>query len=78
MKKHSLFGKVELLVEVDVETSCKDCIHKMVCDRNMANRCKNYHFGNSSKRGCEQCHHHFTRFHKESIPCFFCEDFLSA
>ena len=82
MKTHWLFGKgpnkiVEFKHEIDQESDCRYCLHRKVCDRhNTEQRCINYEFGTSEHRGCGGCLHRFTRWDKDAIPCFHCEDFL--
>ena len=79
MKTHWLYGRgpdkvLEFAVEVDTETSCATCIHKVVCDGDMEKRCSNFLFGNSDQpRGCLQCLHRFTRWDKDRVPCFHCK-----
>jgi hypothetical protein len=38
----------------------------------MEKRCENYQFGTSEGGGCHACLHRFTRFDKDSVPCFTC------
>jgi hypothetical protein len=85
MKTHWLFGmgpnkEVKFNVEVDVETTCKDCIHIEVCDQDMNRRCSNYRVGEyKNVQYCSACIHHYTRFDKDEtkLPCFHCKWHLS-
>lgn len=81
-KKHThwLFGKgenkeLDFNQHIEIETDCSKCIHKKVCARAVEQRCVNYAFGCSSERGCHACLHHYTRWDKDSVPCFKCDDF---
>lgn len=81
MKTHWLYGEGKLKVlkfvkEVDEETKCSRCFHQKVCFQEMESRCVNFEFGTSEHRGCGGCRHKFTRFDKESVPCFHCDDFV--
>jgi len=84
MKTHWLFGigpnkELHFKKEIDIETKCTDCAHCKVCSHNMTERCVNYKFGRSDVRNfssCESCTHKYTRYDKEAVPCFHCEDFL--
>lgn len=76
MKKHWLYGESHFEVEIDEETDCSKCIHKKVCDGRKSKRCSNFRWGDSRYDDCEGCEHHFTRYDKDSIPCFHCKDFL--
>lgn len=80
MKTHWLYGmgpnkSLTFVREVDVETDCSKCIHREVCDRAMEKRCENYSFGTSAEKGCHACHHKYTRFDKDAVPCFSCSFF---
>lgn len=80
MKTHWLFGRgpdklLDFAREIEAETDCARCIHGEVCDRNMEKRCDNYKFGTSESRGCHGCLHRFTRFDKDTVPCFTCHWF---
>ncbi len=77
MKTHWLFGRgpdhvLDFKREIDEETDCGKCIHREVCDRDMEKRCENYVFGTSAERSCHSCLHRFTRYDKDSVPCFSC------
>jgi len=77
MKTHWLFGRgpdkiLDFKREIDEETDCGKCIHREVCDRNMEKRCENYKFGTSEGRSCQACLHRYTRYDKDSVPCFSC------
>jgi len=81
MKTHWLFGidpnkEVKFKKEIDEETDCNKCIHKKVCMRDMPKRCINFEMSNSNAFSCGTCVHNFTRFSRNSIPCFYCKDFL--
>ncbi len=73
-KKHWLFNQ-NFRVEIDKETSCVECVHKLVCDRNTERRCVNYWFGTSTEKGCYSCTNHYSRFDKKPVPCFYCPYF---
>lgn len=81
MKTHWLFGHgpdriLDFNVEIDAETSCGGCAHKDVCDKQPSQRCSNYTWGTSEgSAGCAQCLHKYTRYDKDSVPCFHCKDF---
>ena len=77
MKTHWLYGmgpdkRLDFKVEVDKETKCATCFHREVCSCDMEKRCSNYKFGDSRYKGCEGCINHFTRYDKDSVPCFHC------
>ncbi len=80
MKTHWLFGRgpdklLDFKREVDEETDCSKCIHNEVCGHDMQKRCENYVFGTSEGpegHSCQACSHRFTRFDKDSVPCFSC------
>lgn len=38
----------------------------------MEKRCENYVFGTSAERSCQSCQHRYTRYDKDSVPCFTC------
>jgi len=78
MKTHWLHGEVTLTVEVETETNCRVCLHRVVCERVEDLRCSNHQLGDSrGHRGCQQCTHKFTRWDQQQpIPCFHCKDFL--
>ena len=85
MKTHWLYGsgpnhEIKFKKEIDKETKCQTCVHRMVCNYDMSKRCINYEFGTSQERSeiCASCLHRFTRFDKDEtkIPCFCCKDFL--
>ena len=84
MKTHWLYGmgpnkELTFEREIDQETRCSECAHWKVCARKMPDRCVNYQFGTSdvlSMDSCDSCIHRFTRFDKEPVPCFVCDDFL--
>ena len=83
MKTHWLYGRgpkkqIKFNVEIEKETICQSCIHNKVCDHDMEKRCANYEFGTSQHRSCLSCIHHYTRWDKESIPCFTCPDFVQV
>ena len=73
-KKHWLFGEIRFNVEVIEEDKCHECLHAIVCARNMEKFCLNYDFGNSEE-GCQSCIHRFARWDKDKIPCFKCKYF---
>jgi len=81
MKTHWLFGngpnkEVHFIKEIDEETDCVKCIHLKVCNKEMFYRCVNYEFGTSEYKECQSCIHKYTRWDKDSIPCFYCTDFI--
>jgi hypothetical protein len=81
MKTHWLYGEGEnkelhFLVDIDDETHCGTCGHKEVCDHEMEKRCSNYTFGTSQFKGCLGCLHRYTRYDKDSVPCFHCRYYL--
>ena len=83
MKTHWLYGfgtnkEVKFKKEINQETKCQPCLHRKVCSFNMEKRCVNYEWGTSEHKPehCYSCVHHYTRFDKDSIPCFRCNDFL--
>jgi len=82
-KKHThwLYGhgpnkELDFNIYVESETKCKECIHRHVCNYNMAKRCVNRTFATSSATGCGGCIHRYTRWDKDHVPCFQCNDFL--
>lgn len=77
---HWLYGmgpdkEVKFNKPIKIETDCTKCIHNKVCDHVMEKRCVNYEFGTSVGSGCVACIHRFTRYDKDKIPCFHCNDF---
>lgn len=79
-RNHWLYGKDKRKFKVEEETNCDNCVHKELCRsiRTPAifeKLCLNYSFGTSQYSGCDGCHHKFTRWDKDSIPCFFCKFF---
>jgi hypothetical protein len=81
MKTHWLYGlgpnkEIKYKHEIDVETNCNECAHAKVCHFKFDVLCTNYEFGTSEGKGCQGCHHRYTRFDdKDSIPCFHCKFF---
>ena len=80
MKTHWLYGwgpnkEIHFKKEIEEETDCTKCIHAKVCDHEKTRRCFNYKCG-SGGRDCTGCEHKFTRYDKESIPCFHCKEYL--
>ncbi len=80
MKTHWLYGRgpnkeLDFKKEINKETQCGNCIHNKVCNHKMEDRCINIEPGNSRYNGCEGCTHHFTRWDKDPVPCFYCPDF---
>lgn len=75
--KHWLYGICKFNVLVKNETKCSQCLHVGVCGRKLTTLCANYEFGSSAEgfRGCQSCIHRFTRYDKNSIPCFRCFHF---
>lgn len=83
MKTHWLFGRgpdniLDFAREIDVETDCSRCVHNEVCGHDMEKRCENYECGTSEHQGCQGCSHRFTRFDKDSVPCFTCPWFRAV
>jgi len=80
---HWLFGRgkdkrLDFKHPVAVETKCGECVHKKVCGYDMTKRCANYEWSTSvGPTGCHQCIHRFTRWDKDSVPCFKCADFAA-
>lgn len=79
MKTHWLYGwgpnkEIQFEVEVDKETDCSKCIHVTVCSHEKEHRCVNYKCG-SADASCDGCEHKFTRYDKEMIPCFHCNNY---
>lgn len=82
-KTHWLYGegpenRLTFVKEIEIETECSKCLHRKVCARKMEERCENFKFGDSSGygQGCSACTHKYTRFDKDSVPCFSCPDFM--
>ena len=79
-KNHWLYGKDKRKFKIDKETDCSKCLYKKLCfilQKSVSYEilCKNYKFGRSDYEGCHSCLHKFTRFDKETIPCFICKYF---
>jgi hypothetical protein len=75
---HWLFGMgpnkvVEFNHPVREETDCKTCIHNEVCSHDVQKRCVNFDNRATPEHGCSGCLHHYTKFHKDTIPCFYCD-----
>ena len=77
MKTHWLYGETHLKVDINEETKYITCIYNKVCSHEMEKQCCNYQLGDSKDTGCGSCTHKFTRYDKDAIPCFYCEDYLS-
>lgn len=82
MKTHWLYGfgdkkEIKFKIEIDAETNCDKCVHRLVCDKNnKLERCSNYVFGTSEgDESCRSCLHRYTRWDKDSVPCFHCKNF---
>lgn len=83
MKTHWLYGNGpdKVLVfehEIDEETDCGACLHRKVCDRDTGKRCENHTTSVSGEKGCQACIHKYTRYDKDSVPCFTCPDFAAG
>lgn len=75
-KTHWLYGDREFNIEVDDETSCSECVHRIVCSFDHEKLCSNFVFGGVSRHGgCQSCSHRYTRYDKDKIPCFHCPHF---
>lgn len=72
---HWLYGECEFNVIVKKETSCSKCLHHKICKLDFSNFCVNYIFGTSEFECCQSCLHRFTRYDRNSIPCFRCNNF---
>ena len=83
MKTHWLFESgpnkiLEFAKEIDEESDCSACIHRLVCARDMHRFCGNFRLGTSGETGCQSCSHRYTRFDKDKVPCFTCPHFVKA
>jgi len=72
---HPVYDEIRMRIRVKEETDCRRCIHHKVCRIDMEKRCANYEMGTSEYPGCAGCIHRFTRWDRDGIPCFYCEDF---
>lgn len=82
MIEHWLYGKIELVEELEEESDCTKCIHEEVCriltnyDK-MDRICTNYKFGCSGESECSGCVHRYARLdRKQPIKCFKCKRFV--
>lgn len=62
--------------DVDRETDRSLCAHDHICSHKEETRCVNHDRGRASGAGCAGCLHSYTRYDRQPVPCFHCEDFL--
>ena len=78
IKKHAVYGDVNLNFNVIKEDDCDNCAHVKACQKDWPNHCMNYIGTGDQRERCNGCLLRYTRpmWCEKGIPCFKCTDMV--